>query len=215
MNKKMISVLKNSLVAGASNQDVAIRKKELDWLSQNYWIVATQAAVISGFSFRQLSSPLPNDLPLLFIFPYTLLIVSTLAMSLFVVLTATFTSIMAPGMALRGNCGFESITTAIVTLRGDQERTMRFFVLALMTFVTSSFFVIFIFGQHEIAVIRAETILLFMSISIFIAAWRITVKFYHDRTIASGVVFLESTYNSIGDLDAMTYREPEYLVNHN
>lgn len=51
----MLSVLKNSLITRASKESVLIRRRELDWLSRNYWIVATQATVVAGFLFHQIS----------------------------------------------------------------------------------------------------------------------------------------------------------------
>ncbi|OEH74540.1 hypothetical protein cyc_04632 [Cyclospora cayetanensis] len=53
----MLSVMKNALVTGASKEDVSIRKRELDWFSRNCWIIASQATVIAGFAFSQLSRP--------------------------------------------------------------------------------------------------------------------------------------------------------------
>ncbi|KAL8440706.1 hypothetical protein Emag_007805 [Eimeria magna] len=129
----MLSVLKNALVTGASKEDGGIRKKELDWFSSNCWIVASQAAVVAGFTFSQLSKqPEPETEGAgawfhLFHAAFTGL---GFVCALSVLVRATFSGIYAQGLALRGHEGFSDMAAAVRRLREDQDRILGQFMLA-------------------------------------------------------------------------------------
>ena len=97
----MLSILKNALVTEASKEDIEIRKRELDWFASNCWIIASQATVIAGFVFSQLSGPPPEDAGLCLSLINVLLTGSSLSAALCVLVRATLTGIYAQGNNIR------------------------------------------------------------------------------------------------------------------
>lgn len=100
--------MKNALLTDASKRDVNIRKMELDWFSHNCWIIATQATVVAGFTFSQLSHPGP---PSGTFWPHLLQMGLTAVgfiFSLNVLVQATLSGIHAQGdkKKKRGGCCF-------------------------------------------------------------------------------------------------------------
>lgn len=93
----MLSILKNELVTEACKNDVLIRKQELDWFTRNYWIIATQATVVAGFSFQQLSSPAPEEASLWSAVFHITLTSLSFVLALHVIVRCTFSCILAPG----------------------------------------------------------------------------------------------------------------------
>ena len=93
----MLSVLKNALVTEASKEDIQIRKRELDWFARNCWIIASQATVIAGFAFSQLSGPPSAEAGFFCSFLNVLLTGSSFGAALTVLVRATLTGIYAQG----------------------------------------------------------------------------------------------------------------------
>ncbi|KAL8272944.1 hypothetical protein Esti_003112 [Eimeria stiedai] len=184
----MLSVLKNALVTGASKEDGGIRKKELDWFSSNCWIVASQAAVIAGFTFSQLSKQPEPDVDgagtwfHLFHAAFTGL---GFVCALSVLVRATFSGIYAQGLALRGHAGFSDMAAAVRRLRADQDRILGQFMLSLACFLLSSFAAVFLVSRKGKASVKVEAALLFVSLAVAAVAWRAINLFSHGRVQAS------------------------------
>ncbi|XP_026191453.1 uncharacterized protein LOC34621139 [Cyclospora cayetanensis] len=189
----MLSVMKNALVTGASKEDVSIRKRELDWFSRNCWIIASQATVIAGFAFSQLSRPgNPEGAGWSYLLQVTLTGIAFVC-ALNVLVRATLSGIYAQaskqallrsgssdsGLALRGHEGFSDLAVAIRRLRNDQDRILRQFITCLVCFVLSSFAAVCETGRQGRASVKVEAALLFVSLALAAVAWRSISLFYH------------------------------------
>ena len=109
----MLSIVKNRVVTDVSKQTVEIRKMELDWYVTNFGTLATQATVVAGFSFGQLTISIPENVSLPAEMIYIILTSMAMALELYVTTVCTFATIWAPGIALRGPSGFRSVAKAI------------------------------------------------------------------------------------------------------
>ncbi|KAL8441693.1 hypothetical protein Emed_007523 [Eimeria media] len=211
----MLSVLKNALVTGVSKEDGGIRKKELDWFSSNCWIVASQAAVIAGFTFSQLSKQPELDTDNagawfhLFHAAFTGL---GFVCALSVLVRATFSGIYAQGLALRGHAGFSDMAAAVRRLRADQDRILGQFMLSLACFLLSSFAAVFLASRKGKASVKVEAALLFVSLAVAAVAWRAINLFSHGSAAVGGVSGIEGVYSRVGDLDALVAQGRVWFV---
>ncbi|PFH31547.1 hypothetical protein BESB_025130 [Besnoitia besnoiti] len=199
----MLSILKNELVTEASKKDVLIRKAELDWFTRNYWIIATQATVVAGFSFQQLASPPPEEATAWSALFHITLTSLSFILALYVIVCCTFSCILAPGLALRGANGFQSVHNAIRYLRKQQDRILWCFMVSLACFVLSSFMIVHVFGRRQRLAVRIETALLFVALAIAFMAARAIMLFQHGSAARSGINTIEENYGKVGDIDAM------------
>ena len=96
---RMLQLVKNQAVANVLKQQVEVRRLELDWYSTNYSSFTGQAAMLAGFAFSQLTTPMPEDHPPPFMleFVYMILTCTCIGLSLSVILICTFLSVWGPG----------------------------------------------------------------------------------------------------------------------
>ncbi|CDJ42920.1 high mobility group protein, putative [Eimeria tenella] len=206
----MLSVLKNALVTGASKEDVAIRKKELDWFARNCWIITSQSTVIAGFSFSQLSKAPDSPSSSFAAVLHLALTGASFAAALTVLVRATLTGIYAQGLALRGPAGFSDMAAAVDRLRAAQDRILQVFAAALVCFVFSSFTVVLANEKQKKTSLKLQTALAVAAIAMALVAWRSLRLFYHKRCLGAaggGLRGIEGIYGRLGDLDALVTAE--------
>eukprot|EP01066_Platyproteum_vivax_P009397 Platyproteum_vivax@DN4130_c0_g1_i1.p1 len=204
----MLTIQKNEVITSVSKESVRIRKLELDWYQNNYWTVAQQATVIGGFCFSQLTTDEPPILRPGLQFFYMIFTAITLGLELYVVCQCTFCSIWAPALALRGPDGHGSVQEAINYLNKRQPEIVWCFITGVVTFIVSSFFLIWIYEPHKLTC-SITTLVMFVFLLI-IVAYSITLTnrllSWDEQHRSSGMRGLNQ-YEAVADLDAALVRE--------
>ena len=99
----MLQVTKNQAVADIAKKLIKVRQMEIDWYTTYYGAMASQAALLAGFGFNQLTEPIPDGshgIPAPHFgleMAYLGLSVTTIGLELITILCCTLLSIWGPG----------------------------------------------------------------------------------------------------------------------
>jgi len=169
----------------------------MDWYSSNYWTMANQAAIIAGFAFTQLTTELPETAYQNFLVEVLYLGTTAIAMGmeLSVLITTTFATIWAPGLALKGPKGNKAMNLAVENLKAVQNHVFSFFVVGILFFHTSNIFLLWCVFDTLTAVCGTVTLGL-LGVAM---VWYIASLTYRLRVEVSDAV--EGRINVLGHLD--------------
>merc|ERR1719258_881888 len=117
----MLQLYKNNAVTEVAQQQIEVRKLELDWYTTNYDTMAIQAAMFAGFAFEQITEPVPEGTAIWMEIAYVVLTAITLGLELTVCMSCTFCCIFGKGLALRGPNGARSVHLALDNLHKEQS----------------------------------------------------------------------------------------------
>ena len=106
--------------------------------TNNYWTLSSQASLLAGFAFGQITNPVPEETPFLLECIYLLTTTVAMGFELCVVTNTTFCCMWGPGLALRGPHGARSVHIAVENLRAEQGLVFAFFLSGLLCFFASN-----------------------------------------------------------------------------
>ena len=130
----MLRAARKYVRSDLKNRRVKIQNQEMDFFTKNLNMISAQGALLAGFAVTALT--IGGDLSTWSAF-FTVIPggIST-ALNLLAVITATFSTIYGPGLALRGPQG--SMRKAVLWLRGEQKFAMISHMAGLFFFFVSS-----------------------------------------------------------------------------
>ena len=181
----MLAADKAALETELKRKALEIQDKELNFFVTNFSSIATQGALLGGFSFSALTLTdfkgieATNE-P----FKISYYACTTLAMSfqLVAVLMSTLCNMWGPGLALRGPEG--SMKTAVDGMKIEQEWAIRFFALGVFFFHMSSLCYAWVaFTEQRVATVVTVILIVFLMM-FFIAAVRINQKFKLKKVVS-------------------------------
>lgn len=199
----MLTLYKNEAVTKVAKQQVEIRQKEMDWYTSNFGTIISQAAMLAGFAFSQLMTPMPTKhAPSVSTqFSYLTLTSVAIGFELVVIICCTYLVVWGPGLALRGQAGSSDLHAAISVMRDFQQPFFFFFIVGWVAYFVSSMFQLWIYYEHAIAgtVLIAYAVFLFAIVyySVYLT-W--TLKLRSGETVEGKMDILEP-YEQIGDID--------------
>lgn len=199
----MLRLQKNSIVTGAAKSQVEIRQMEIDWYCSSYSTMTAQAALLAGFAFAQLRTPMPEDHPPPFMLQlwYMFLTCAAIGLELSVIVLSAFLSVWAPSLALRGKKGSADIHKAVDVLRNYQQVVFSCFMIGWVVFFISSINQVWIYFRRHVAMVVTFP----MSFFIFAILWYcydITKKLrLSDDEAVIGKIDNFEPYENIADID--------------
>mmetsp|Transcript_1548 Transcript_1548/g.4998 ORF Transcript_1548/g.4998 Transcript_1548/m.4998 type:complete len:281 (-) Transcript_1548:263-1105(-) len=199
----MLHLQKNKIVTGVTKQQIEIRQLEVDWYCGNYSTIAGQAAMLAGFAFAQLTTPMPEDYvpPLMLEFGYLVLTCTSIGLELSAIILSTFLSVWGPSLALRGRGGTSDLHRAVDCLRDYQFLVFLYFIVGWVIFFVSNILQVWIYFKRRVAVVVSFPLSLFIC-AILWYTFDITRKLRLDDTSAVvGKIDHFQPYEFIGDLD--------------
>lgn len=199
----MLQLYKNGIVTGVAKAQVGVRQLEVDWYCSNYGMITGQAAMLAGFAFGQLTTPMPEthgpSFPLEC--SYLLLTCLTIGLELSAIIMSTFLSVWAPYLALRGPNGTADLHTAVNVLRDYQGLVFGYFVIGWVVFFLSSILQLWIYFRQRVALVVTAPMTVFVILILYyihIISARLRVD---DEEIVVGKIEAFQTYECIGDID--------------
>mmetsp|Transcript_120605 Transcript_120605/g.336528 ORF Transcript_120605/g.336528 Transcript_120605/m.336528 type:complete len:277 (+) Transcript_120605:79-909(+) len=199
----MLHLRKNKIVTGVAKQQVEIRQLEVDWYCGNYSTITVQAAMLSGFAFTQLTTPMPDDYepPFMLEFGYLFLTCMAIGLELSAIILSTFLSVWGPSLALRGRAGAADLHRAVDCLRDYQLVVFLYFIIGWLIFFVSSILQVWIYFKRRVAVVVTFPLSLFIA-AIAWYSFDITRQLrLNDRDAVAGKVDHLQAYDFVGDLD--------------
>merc|ERR1719277_2043442 len=126
----MLHLKKNKLVTSVAKDQVEIRQMEVDWYCGNYSTMIGQAAMLAGFAFTQLTTPMPEEHqpPFYIEFWYMFLTSMSIGLELSVIILSTSLAVWGPSLALRGKMGTADLHKAVDCLRDYQLLVFMYFL---------------------------------------------------------------------------------------
>lgn len=199
----MLQLFKNDVVTGIAKKQVEIRQLEIDWYCTNYSTITGQAAMLAGFAFSQLTTPIPKHHAPGFTLElsYMFLTCATIGFELSAIIASTFLSVWGPGLALRGQHGTQDAHKAIDVLRDYQAVVFAYFIAGWIVFFASSILSLWIYFKHRIAMVVTFP----MTIFIVLICWysydlTVTMRVPSPEAVIGKIDAIEA-YEHIGDLD--------------
>ncbi len=114
-----------------------IREKELNYITNKYNAMGTQAALVGGFTVTTLTSiTISENIPLIVRWLFFAFSSISLSCSISCILNATFVTVWGPGLALRGPRG--SMAKAYYGMVYEQKQIFTSFVAAIVFFALQS-----------------------------------------------------------------------------
>lgn len=205
----MLLVAKNKLVTNVAKEQVEIRQLEMDWYCNNYSTINVQAAMLAGFAFAQLTTPMPEEPPPPFFleFWYLFLTCTALGFELSAILLSTFLSVWAPSLALRGKAGTADLHKAVECMHEYQSLVFMYFIAGWLIFFISNICQVWIYFRRRVAAVVTFPLLCFVA-AILYFTWDITKKLrLDDRDAVIGKIEHFQPYEFIGDLDQGIHTE--------
>merc|ERR550514_2102606 len=147
----MLHLKKNNVVTTVAKEQVEIRQLEVDWYCSNYSTMTGQAAMLAGFAFTQLTTPMPEDHepPFFIEFWYMFLTSMSIGLELSVIILSTFLSVWAPSLALRGKKGTSDLHKAVDCLRDYQALVFLYFLSGWIIFFVSNILQVWIYFRRR------------------------------------------------------------------
>lgn len=199
----MLHVKKNTLVTGMAKKQVEIRQMEVDWYCGTYSTMTGQAALLAGFAFSQLTTPMPEDPePTLALqFWYLFLTCMAIGLELSAIILSAFLSVWAPSLALRGRSGAADLHKAVDCLRDYQFMVFIYFVSGWFVYFLSSILQVWIYFKRRVAVVVTFPLGCFI-VAIIWNTCDITAKLrLGESEIVSGKIEQFQPYDFVGDLE--------------
>jgi len=199
----MLQLSKNSLVTGAARNQIEIRQLEVDWYCGNYSTIAGQAAMLAGFAFTQLTTPMPEDYvpPLILEFGYLFLTCMAVGLELSAIMLSTFLTVWGPSLALRGRRGVADLHRAVDCLRDYQFLTFSYFMIGWILFFISNILQVWIYFKRRVALVVSFPMSLFI-VAILWYSYDITYKLrLSSSEQVEGRIGIFKPYEYIGDID--------------
>mmetsp|Transcript_14488 Transcript_14488/g.43380 ORF Transcript_14488/g.43380 Transcript_14488/m.43380 type:complete len:239 (-) Transcript_14488:8-724(-) len=199
----MLHIAKNNLVTGVARQQVEIRQLELDWYTGCYSTITGQAAMLAGFAFSQLTTPMPEDPepPLSLQFWYLFLTCMAIGLELSAIILSAYLSVWAPSLALRGKGGAADLHKAVDCLRDYQFMVFLYFVTGWFVFFGSCILQVWIYFKRRVAMSVTFPLMCFI-VAIFWYSWEITYKLrLSEGEVVSGKIESFQPYEFVGDLE--------------
>lgn len=199
----MLTLAKNEAVTKVAKQQVEVRQLEVDWYVTNYATLTGQAAMLAGFAFGQLTTPIPQNHPPPYFLEwfYLFLTCCTIGLELSVVLICTSLTVWGPGLALRGPNGTSDLHRAVDTLRDYQGLTFVYFILGWFLFFLSAILQLWIYFKHRIAIVVTIPFAIFTFLILYYSC-EITLKMRISNVSAvQGRLQALTQYEAIGDID--------------
>lgn len=199
----MLQLSKNVAVTRMGRKQVEIRQMEVNWYCQNYSMMVGQAAMLAGFAFCQLTTPIPerHRPPFAVEFIYLFLTCGAIGFELSVILISTTLTVWGPGLALRGGKGQMDLHRATVIMRDYQFLVFCFFIAGWIVYFCSSCIEVWIYFKKRVAVVVSIPMCIFVFLLLFFSC----NLSYHLRVTADKVVpgriDAFEAYEVIGDLD--------------
>jgi len=199
----MLHLQKNRIVTGVARQQAEIRQLEVDWYCGNYSTIAGQAAMLAGFAFTQLTTPMPEDYepPIVLEFGYLFLTCTAIGLELSAIILSTFLCVWGPSLALRGRGGSADLHKAVDCLRDYQFLVFLYFMAGWVIFFLSTLLQVWIYFKRRVAVVVSVPLSLFIAAIVWYS-WDITRQLrLDDRDAVAGKIEHLQPYEYIGDLD--------------
>mmetsp|Transcript_60198 Transcript_60198/g.186301 ORF Transcript_60198/g.186301 Transcript_60198/m.186301 type:complete len:270 (+) Transcript_60198:133-942(+) len=199
----MLHLQKNRIVTGVARKQVEIRQLEVDWYCGNYSTITGQAAMLAGFAFTQLTTPMPDDYepPFMLEFTYLFLTCAAIGLELSAIILSTFLSVWGPSLALRGQGGTSDLHRAVDCLRDYQFLVFLYFMIGWVIFFVSSLLQVWIYFKRRVAVVVSVPLSLFI-VAVVWYSFDITSQLrLDDRDAVAGKIEHLQPYEFIGDLD--------------
>lgn len=199
----MLHVQKNQLITGLAKSQVEIRQLEIDWYCGNYATITGQAAMLAGFAFSQLTTPMPEGqaIPFVLEFFYLFLTCVAIGLELSAIILSSCLSVWAPSLALKGKRGAADLHKAVDCLKNYQFYVFMYFIIGWILFFVSNICQIWIYFRRRIAVVVTIPMLCFIC-AILWYAFSITYKLRLDEdSVVTGKIDHFAPYEGVGDLD--------------
>lgn len=199
----MLHLTKNSIVTGVAKMQVEIRQMELDWYCSNYAAMMSQAAMLAGFAFGQLTTSMPLDHPPPFLleFSYLLLTCVVVGLELTAIILSTALAVWGPSLALRGVGGARDMHRAIDCLRDYQVLVFGCFISGWILYFISAILQLFIYFRRRVAIVVAAPMLCFIFAIVWYTVTITAALRIADVDAVSGKVEAFAPYETIADLD--------------
>uniref|UniRef100_A0A6U6GCY4 Uncharacterized protein n=1 Tax=Zooxanthella nutricula TaxID=1333877 RepID=A0A6U6GCY4_9DINO len=199
----MLRIQKNTLVTDLSKSQVEIRQLEIDWYSNNYATITSQAMMLAGFAFAQLTTPMPEDYPspLLLELSYLGLTSSCIGFELCAIIASNFLSTWAPSLALRGKTGVLDLHRAVDAMRDYQVIAFGLFIAGWLLFFLSSIFQLWIYFPRNVALVMTFPMTGFGLATMYFLDSLTRQLWLSDSEAVSGRVGHFHAYEHIADLD--------------
>lgn len=199
----MLHLTKNSLVTTTARAQVEIRQLEVDWYCGNYSAMMSQAAMLAGFAYGQLTTGMPEDreTPFWLEFLYLFLTCIVIGLELSAIILSTALSVWGPSLALRGQAGSADLHRAVDCLRDYQEHVFAYFMVGWILYFISAILQVWIFFERNIATVVT---LPFAVCCLAILYYSITITAnlrVSEREAVSGKIDAFRPYEHVGDLD--------------
>jgi len=199
----MLAVAKNTVVTGAAKDQVEVRQLEIDWYCNNYSTINVQAAMLAGFAFAQITTPMPEEPapPLMLEFGYLFLTCTALGLELGAIILSTFLSVWAPSLALRGKEGTMDLHKAVTVLHEYQNLIFLYFIVGWLLFFVSNICQVWIYFRRRVAVVVTFPLSLFVLAILYYTCTIMQGLRLDDNEAVVGKIDHFQPYELIGDLD--------------
>jgi len=199
----MLQLTKNELVTSVAKSQVEIRQMEVDWYCENYSMMTGQAAMLAGFAFTQLSTPVPSDHPPPFMveFWYLFLTCTSIGLELSAIVLSAFLSVWGPSLALRGKNGLHDLHKAVDCLRDYQNLVFFYFLAGWILFFLSAILQVWVYFKAKVALVVSFPLCCFVVLIVFYIAILTQKLRLDDDDVVVGKIDAFSPYEHIGDLD--------------
>lgn len=209
----MLQLSKNGLVTTAAREQAETRQLELDWYTETYGTITSQAAMLAGFAFTQLTTPMPEEQPAIELeWAYLVATCTSIGLELVAIVLSTFLSVWAPSLAIRGKGGTSDLHRAVDTLRDYQEFVFLYFILGWFLYFVSSIMQVWIYFPEREALMVTPP----MCVFILLIAWysyditrKLRVPHHH---IVQGRIDAFHPYEFVGDIDHGLHTEAQLFT---
>lgn len=198
----MLSVLKNNLISETARRAIDLHRRELEWYTNNYWILVCQATILAGFAFQRLQDANTIDMRPFYLFGTLHVSLTAFAMmtQLYVITAGMICCVWAPGLALRGAKGMQSARDAVTVLATFQNGILCSFLAGLLAFIASSIVLVAGLSLSDGVINRSILVTIATTIVICALLTRTVKTFYYDRPTVCTVYSVIQT-ETLGDLD--------------
>lgn len=199
----MLQLQKNSLVANVAKEQVEIRQMEVDWYCNNYSTITGQAAMLAGFAFTQLTTPMPenHETPLALEFAYLFFTCTAVGLELNAIILSTFLSVWGPSLALRGKAGTKDLHVAVGVLADYQEFVFSYFILGWVLYFMTAIMSVWIYFKEDVALVVTFPLSLFIVLILWYCYDIYGNLRVHEKEVVVGKIDAFQPYEYVADLD--------------
>jgi len=212
----MLTLTKNELVTSVAKSQVEIRQMEVNWYCENYAMMTGQAAMLAGFAFTQLSTPVPTDHRPQFLveFWYLFLTCTSIGLELSAIVLAAFLTVWGPSLALRGKHGIHDLHKAVDCLRDYQDLIFFYFLLGWVLFFISSIIQVWVYFKQKVALVVSFPLVCFVIVIVFYIVILTKKLRVHEDEVVAGRIESLKPYEHIGDLDHAVETQADGITSH-